>query len=74
MPDEAIESVLQKHTRRLMSLPGVVGIAQGECEGKLCIKVYVARKTARLLRQLPPDLDGYLVNVEESGKFQALGT
>jgi len=46
MPDEAIESVLQKHARRLMSLPGVVGIAQGECEGKLCIKVYVARKNS----------------------------
>ncbi len=74
MPIETIELVLKKHRRRLISLPGVVGIAQGEYERKPCIRVYVARKTRKLLRQIPSNLEGYAVSVEESGEFQALET
>jgi len=74
MPDKTIESVLKKHRQRLISLPSVVGIAQGEFESKPCIKVYVVRKTRELLRQIPSNLEGYMVCVEESGEFQALGT
>ena len=67
-----IESVLKKHSRRILLLPGVVGIAQSEYQHKPCIKVYVARKTYELLRQIPSNLEGYMVSVEESGEFQAL--
>jgi len=73
MPDKTIEWVLKKYTKKLMLLPGVVGIAQGEFENKLVIKVYVTRKTHELLQQVPANLEGYMVIVEESGKFQALG-
>jgi PBP1b-binding outer membrane lipoprotein LpoB len=38
MPEKTIEAVLKEHTDTLMSLPGVVGTAQGECAGKPCIK------------------------------------
>ena len=74
MPSKTIESVLKKHTQRLMLLPGVRGIAQGEFDCKPCIKVYVTGKTHELLRQIPSNLEGYMVIVEESGEFQALGT
>jgi hypothetical protein len=74
MPSKTIESVLKKHTQRLISLPDVIGIAQGEFDRKPCIKVYVTRKTHELLRQIPSNLEGYMVIVEESGEFRALGT
>ena len=73
MPDNTIEWVLNKYTKKLMLLPGVMGIAQSEFENKPCIKVYVTVKTHELLRQIPSNLEGYVVIVEESGKFQALG-
>jgi hypothetical protein len=72
MPSKTIESVLKEHGNRLMSLPGVMGIAQGQLRQKPCIKVYVARKTDELLRQIPSTLEGYTVSVEESGEFRAL--
>jgi hypothetical protein len=73
-PAKTIESVLKEHGNRLMSLPGVMGVAQGQCGQKPCIKVYVARKTRGLLQQIPPTLDGYAVSIEQSGKFHALDT
>ena len=33
MQKKPIEDVLKEHTDSLMSLPGVVGTAQGECSG-----------------------------------------
>ena len=72
MPDKTIEWVFQKYTKKLISLPGVVGIAQGEFKNKPCIKIYVTGKTQQLLQQVPSDLEGYMVIVEESGKFRAL--
>ena len=47
MPDKAIETVLEQHTLRLMSLPGVVGVGEGRCAGAPCIKVLVHRKDRR---------------------------
>ena len=74
MSSNTIESVLKKHAQRLMLLPGVRGIAQGEFDRKPCIKVYVTRKTHELLRQIPSNLEGYTVIVEESSEFRALDT
>ena len=74
MPNDTIESVLKEHGNRLMSLPGVMGIAQGQCGRKPCIKVYVAQKTDELLEQIPRTIEGYTVTVEEAGEFHALGT
>ena len=72
MPEKTLEAVLEKHTPRLMSLPGVVGTAQGLCAGKPCIKVYVKRKTPDLLQQIPSVIEGYTVTVEETGEIRAL--
>jgi hypothetical protein len=72
MADETIESVIKKHSQRLMALPGVTGIAQGEYKCKPCIRVYITRKTKELKSRIPSNLDGYAVIVEESGSFQAL--
>jgi hypothetical protein len=67
-----IEAVLKAHTAVLMKLPGVVGTAQGLCENKPCIKVYVIRKTPDLERRIPGSLEGYRVVIEETGEIKAL--
>jgi len=72
MAGKTIEAVLEEYTDRLMSLPGVVGTAIGECDGKPCIKVLVVKKTPELLKKIGPTLEGYLVVIEETGEFRAL--
>ena len=73
MPANTIEDVLKQQTDRLMSLPGVVGTAQGLCEGKPCIKVYVVKMTPELEQQIPNVLSGYPVVVQVTGEIKALG-
>lgn len=68
-----VEAALKKHTEALMSLPGVVGTAQGICEGRDCIKVFVRKRTPELERRIPPVLEGYPVDIEETGEFRPRG-
>ena len=72
MADKTIEAVLMEHTERLMSLPGVVGTALGECSGQPCIRVFVAQRTPGLLKQIPSAIEGYEVTVQETGEISAL--
>lgn len=71
-PARGIKEVLEDHTERLMSLPGVTGTASGFCEGEPCIKVYVIRKTPDLNGKIPDRIEGYPVRVEETGRIRAL--
>ncbi len=72
MRRRTIEGALKAHTDRLIAIPGVVGTAQGLCEGKPCIKVFVAKKTPELLKQIPAAAAGYTIAVEETGKIRPL--
>lgn len=72
MPRKSIESVFEAHTERLMSLPGVVGMAIGECNGQPCIRVFVARKTIELLNRVPSIIEEYPVVVDETGGLHAI--
>jgi len=72
MSRKTIESVLKENTDRLMSLPGVVGIAQGLCEGKPCIKVLIIKKTSDIMNRIPVKIAGYRVMVQEVGKLRSL--
>lgn len=72
MAADSIQAVLQRHTDSLMSVPGVVGTAIGQCQGRPCIKVYVARKTPQLLERIPSSLEGFPLAVEETGEIRAL--
>lgn len=74
MPEKTIASVLVEHKAKLMALRGITGVAIGSCSGEPCIKVYVAQKNYQLLQQIPSTLEGYRVDVEETGEFRALGT
>ena len=70
VPNKTIEDVLKKHTSKLMSLPGVVGTGQGLCSGEPCIRIFVVQKTDALLKQIPPEIDGYLIDIQETGEFR----
>jgi len=72
MQKKTIQTVLKEHTNSLMALPGVVGTGLGECSGKPCIKVFVVKKTAELVKQIPSTIEGYTVAVQETGKIRAL--
>jgi len=72
MAVKTIEEVLGEHNDELMSIPGVVGTAQGICDDKSCIKVYVIKKTSELNQKIPNILEGYMVVIEETGEFRAL--
>ncbi len=72
MAEMSITQALEEATAELMKIEGVVGTAQGLCEGAPCIKIYVARKTPELLRQIPATIAGHPVAVEETGPFKAL--
>jgi hypothetical protein len=73
-PTESIEEggVLKEHTKELMSVPGVVGTAQGLYSGKPCIKLHVLKKTPELHQKVPHILEGYPVIIEETGEIRAL--
>ena len=72
MPENTIEEVLKEHTNKLMSIPGVVGTAEGLCDDQPCIKVFVIKKTPELEQKIPNKIEGFVVEVEETGKFHAL--
>ena len=72
MPQQTIAQVLNEQTDRLMSVEGVIGVAQGHCDGHPCIKVFVKKKTAAVRRKLPVTVGGYPVSIEETDEFRAL--
>ena len=71
MPQRTITEVLSAETGRLMSLPGVLGVAEGQCHGRPCIKVYVKKKSAPALRKIPSIVGGYPISIEETDEFRA---
>ena len=72
MPAKPIQQVLSQHTDELMSIPGVIGTAQGLRDNKPYIMVLVIKKTPELNQKIPNVLEGYPVVVEETGEIRAL--
>ena len=68
-----IEQIKEKWEFELMKVPGVTGIGIGENPRKpgRVIKVYVDRMTSELKRQIPRELEGYPVSIEQTGEFRA---
>lgn len=71
MTDKSIKYILKKHTDKLMSIPGVVGTGEGLYNNSPCIKVYVVKKTPELENKIPNIIEDYVVDVEETGVYQA---
>jgi hypothetical protein len=71
MADKTIQQVQEEHTDEWMALPGVVGTALGQCQGKPCILVFTATDTEQVRRKIPPTVDGYPVVVQYTGEIHA---
>ena len=69
-PPPDITTVLARHTDSLMSIPGVVGVGEGAQDGRPTVYVMVERRTAELDAALPDSIDGYAVEVRETGLIE----
>jgi hypothetical protein len=71
MPAKTIEQVQQEHTDAWMAIPGVVGTATGQREGKPCILILTASNTQEVRRKIPSTIEGYPVVVQYIGEVRA---
>ena len=71
-PKASIESVLEAHKPRLLALDGVIGVGRGLCQGRPCIKVMVRERTPGLARRIGAAIEGYEVEIIETGPIRAL--
>jgi hypothetical protein len=69
--DRTIQQVLEENTPRLMTVKGVVGTALGICDDNPCIKILVSELTDSIVAQLPQNIEGYPVEIEETGEIKA---
>ena len=67
----SITETLHNHTDSLMAIPGVVGVGEGRSAGAPALQVLVVRRTPELARRLPRSLEGYPVEVVETGVIEA---
>jgi len=66
-----IHQVKDKYQRKIMAIPGVVGIGIGAVEDEPVIKVLVVSKTEEVQKKIPQKLHGYKVDIQETGKIRA---
>jgi hypothetical protein len=68
MPTASLQEVLQRHTRELLTIPGVTGTGEGVESGVSVIVVFVKERTPELERQLPKSLEGHPVVIRVTGE------
>ena len=69
---KTIKMVLAQHSRNLASLPGIGAVAEGECDGKPCIKIYLSGDSAEVLESIPESIEGIPVSISLSGDIKEL--
>lgn len=63
--------MLADYTDEWMELRGVVGTSIGQCDGAPCIRVMVVKKTDELAAKIPARVEGYTVDMVETGRIEA---
>lgn len=71
VPDRPIAEVMSDHRDTLMGIEGVTGIGEGLCDEQPCIRVFVVRRTPEIEEEIPDRLEGYVVDVVETGRIDA---
>ena len=66
-----IDAVLEVHAPRILSLDGVVGVGRGLCRGRPCVKVTVLRDTPELAERIGRSIEGFEVEIIETGSIRA---
>ena len=72
LSSESVKLVIKSHAGELMSIPGVIGIAQGLCNNKPCIKVFVDKRMPESEQTIPEIIEGFKVDIVQSGVFHTL--
>jgi len=72
MAGRTIQQVQESHTDEWMAIPGVVGTAIGQWDGKPCILVFTASNTEQVRKRIPATVEGYPVVVQYMGEVRAL--
>lgn len=71
MSARTVADVLGRHGDRLTGVAGVVGVAEGEREGRPCILVLVTRAEGIEPGALPSEIEGFPVDIRETGAIRA---
>jgi hypothetical protein len=58
--------VLERYSTKLLSIPGVTGCGMGDCQGVLCIHVYVLSSHPEAKQTIPQELEGFKVEIYET--------
>ena len=74
MNPKDINDVLREHDDELLAIPGIVGVYVGLLpdDKTPCLKVMAVKKTEDLEKAIPKTLDGYPVEIEETGIIRPL--
>ena len=70
-PTRSLALVLAAHQDSLLAIPGVVGVAEGLCDGAPCLVVLAALRTSEIATRLPAAIEGYRVDLRVTGPIQA---
>ncbi len=66
-----IREAKAKRQNEIMSIRGVVGVGIGLIGGREGIKVMVSKKTAALEKKIPSEIEGFPVEIVETGEIKA---
>jgi hypothetical protein len=74
MSQRDINAVLRAHDKELLAIPGVVGVYVGLLPDQKtsCLKVMAIKKTKALEKAIPKSLEGYPVEIEETGLIRPM--
>jgi hypothetical protein len=74
MPERDIDAVLRAHNQELLAIPGVVGVYVGLLADQKtpCLRVMVVKKTKSLEQSIPKSLEGYPVELDETGVIRPM--
>ena len=74
MPQRDINAVLRAHDKELLAIPGVVGVYVGLLPDQKTpeLKVMVVKKTKDLEQAIPKTLEGYQVELDETGVIRPM--
>jgi hypothetical protein len=70
--DQSLSLVIARNATKLMGIPGVVGVYEGQSEGKPVLRVMVLSRADSTMEKIPKTLEGYDVEVEVSGPVKPM--
>ena len=70
--DQSLSLVIARNATKLMGIPGVVGVYEGETGGKPVLRVMVLSRADSTVSRIPKTLEGYDVEVEVSGPIKPM--